>query len=348
MILAFVMTLGGCRDVEDFSDVRRDDPFANFDCLAKVVDSRYCYFADKGVDWARVTRHYRSRITRNTDPGSLYVIMAEMLDMLKDGHVNLIAPFATSYYKKWWSDYPQDFDNRCLQQYYLGFGGLQTGSIQYVIFVEDKEGKKGRVGYMRCPSFSTAVSETALDYILTTFRDTDGMIIDVRDNGGGLLTNVGTIVGRFIDHKIVGGFIRHKTGPAHDAFSEPYAVTYSPSSRVHYNGPVAVLTNRSTFSAANDFVSVMKQLPQVTVIGARTGGGGGLPFSSELPNGWAIRFSASPISDANGVVTEFGIDPTADFEVHCTAADLAAGHDAILDRAISYIRSLGKAAEGKE
>ena len=26
-----------------------------------------------------------------------------------------------------------------------------------------------------------------------------------------------------------------------------------------------------------------------------TGGGSGLPFSSELPNGWSVRFSASPM-----------------------------------------------------
>ena len=44
-----------------------------------------------------------------------------MLDELKDGHVNLSSSFNTSYYRRWWSDYPQDFNFRTLQQYYLGF-----------------------------------------------------------------------------------------------------------------------------------------------------------------------------------------------------------------------------------
>ena len=44
-------------------------------------------------------------------------------------------------------------------------------------------------------------------------------------------------------------------------------------------------------------------------MGDRTGGGSGLPMSSELPNGWAVRFSACPILDENKQQTESGVDP---------------------------------------
>ena len=44
-------------------------------------------------------------------------------------------------------------------------------------------------------------------------------------------------------------------------------------------------------------------------MGDQTGGGSGLPFSSELPGGWSIRFSASPIYNAKMQHTEFGIKP---------------------------------------
>ena len=109
-----------------------------------------------------------------------------------------------------------------------------------------------------------------------------------------------------------------------------------------YTGPVAVLTNRSCYSAANDFVAVMKTLPQVEIIGARTGGGGGLPFSSELPNGWSIRFSASPITDPEGNDTEWGIDPSEGCEVHCDPVELAEGRDAILDFALKRLAAKSK------
>jgi len=74
-----------------------------------------------------------------------------------------------------------------------------------------------------------------------------------------------------------------------------------------------------SFSATNSFVVRMKLAPNATVVGDKTGGGGGLPFSSEIPNGWMVRFSASPIFDANMQQTEWGIDP--DVKVDLEVAD---------------------------
>jgi C-terminal processing protease CtpA/Prc len=101
--------------------------------------------------------------------------------------------------------------------------------------------------------------------------------------------------------------------------------------------PIIVLTNRSTFSAANNFVMVMKQLPNVTVVGATTGGGSGMPLSAELKCGWGVRMSAAPILDANKQTTEFGIEPTEGCAVDITADDEAAGRDTILDFALRLL-----------
>ena len=72
-------------------------------------------------------------------------------------------------------------------------------------------------------------------------------------------------------------------------------------------------------------------------MGDRTGGGSGLPFSSELPNGWSIRFSACPMLDINKQHTEFGIDP--DISVSMTEEDMAKGKDTIIDSAIELLLS---------
>ena len=101
---------------------------------------------------------------------------------------------------------------------------------------------------------------------------------------------------------------------------------------------MAVLTNRSTFSAANNFVSIMKSIPGVAIIGATTGGGSGMPFSSELPNGWGIRFSACSILDPDGKTTEFGVEPTEGCAVDMDRFDEINGHDTILDFAVDYLR----------
>ena len=94
---------------------------------------------------------------------------------------------------------------------------------------------------------------------------------------------------------------------------------------------MAVLTNRAVYSAANEFVKYMKCFPNVIIVGDRTGGGAGMPFSSELPNGWSVRFSACPMYDKDGESTEFGIDP--DYNVGLSQDDLLKGEDTIIERA---------------
>ena len=75
----------------------------------------------------------------------------------------------------------------------------------------------------------------------------------------------------------------------------------------------------------------MNCLPLVTLVGDSTGGGSGLPFTSELPNGWSVRFSASPHLDAQGRHTEGGIGP--DVEVDMDTNDEARGQDTIIETA---------------
>lgn len=324
-----LIILSGCVESEEYAD----DPYGNFDALADIIDTRYCFFEEKNINWGKVTDEYRKKISPKMSALQLFNLMAEMLDTLQDGHVNLSSRFNTSYYRNWWSDYPQDFNLRTLEQFYLDFDYMTTSGMIYKIL-------PGNIGYIYYPSFSSRVSPTALDYVLAYLEDCDGLILDIRDNGGGLLTNIDTFVGRFVDGEIPGGAITHKTGPGHNDFSEPYPFTYKGADpEIHYkwDKPVALLINRSCYSAANAFTAVMKSLPKVTVIGARTGGGAGLPMSYELPNGWLIRLSASPLYSPQGECTEFGIEPSPGYECHSPEEELAAGIDNILEKAILFL-----------
>lgn len=325
IIASLSVFAAACHDYEDFGE----DANGNFDCLWSAIDTHYCFFPEKNIDWKAIGEQYRARIHPGMTQTEFFALCSEMLYELKDGHVNLISPFDASYYRAWWSDYPQDFNLRVLQQYYLDFNYHTASGMIYKTL-------PGNVAYIYYPSFSPKIGEGNLDYILMSFKDCNGLIIDVRDNGGGELSNVHTLVGRFISEPIIGGYICHKTGPGHNDFSAPYPMEYKPASPGHicWEGKVAVLTNRSCFSAANDFVAVMKLLPNVEIIGAPTGGGGGMPFYAELPIGWSVRFSASPVTDAAGNSIESGIDPSPGCLVHSSEADFLNGKDPILDFAI--------------
>ena len=117
----------------------------------------------------------------------------------------------------------------------------------------------------------------------------------------------------------------------------------SPGKGAIWKRPVVLLTNRGVFSAANHFVLMMKELPHVTIVGDKTGGGSGLPLNSTLPNGWSVRFSASPILDAQGNHTEFGIEP--DVKVSITSEDWTRGVDTIIEEALKLAEALTKEKE---
>ena len=329
--LAIAFGVTSCHDAPDYKNTL----YGNFDALAEIIDSHYCFFAEKDLDWQEVTQQYRKQITAETTSIDLFFICAKMLDELKDGHVNLSSRYSTSYYRQWWSDYNQNFNLRTLEQYYLDFNWMSASGMIY------KQLPESQIAYIYYPSFSNVISDSSLDYVLALMANSRGLIIDIRDNGGGALTNINTLVARFIPEKFTGAYIQHKTGPGHNDFSEPYPVEFEPAGpgRVTWAGDIVVLTNRSCFSAANSFVAVMKELPNVRIVGAKTGGGGGLPFTSELPVGWSVRFSACPLLDANGNNIENGIDPTPGCEVEAPDEELAQGKDAILDFAIDLLKN---------
>lgn len=125
--------------------------------------------------------------------------------------------------------------------------------------------------------------------------------------------------------------------PGHNDFSDPEPVYQEPSNSIRWQKKAVVLTNRRSYSATNDFVNTMRQFPNVTTMGDTTGGGSGLPFSSEIPNGWSIRFSASPMFDPDMNQLEFGIEP--DVKVDMTSEDMQRGKDTIIETAIKKLKN---------
>ena len=153
----------------------------------------------------------------------------------------------------------------------------------------------------------------------------------MRDNGGGLVSSAESFAARFTNKEITVGYMQHKTGKGHNDFSQMERQTLKPSNGLRWQKRVVVLVNRAVFSAANEFVKYMRCCPNVTIVGDKTGGGAGLPYSNELPIGWSVRFSACPMYDVNRESTEFGIAP--DHNVALTDADFARGKDTLIEYA---------------
>ncbi|MEG1543549.1 MAG: S41 family peptidase [Tannerellaceae bacterium] len=322
-ILLFLcsLILFGCEK----ADVYKTSPRENFEALWKILDEHYCFFEYKNIDWNEVHDRYSLQVSDTLNQFQLFDLMGEMLAELKDGHTNLVSSFNMSRYWAWYEDYPVNF-NEEIHKKYLGTDYRIAGGLKYRKMAE------GKIGYVYYGSFSSGVGQNNLDYMFIYFKDCKGLIIDIRENGGGSLNYADVIAARFLENKIIAGYMLYKTGPGHQDFSAPYPLDLEPSNRMRWMRPVIVITNRHCYSATNDFVSKMRLMPQVTILGDRTGGGSGLPFTSELPNGWSVRFSACPMLDADKQHTEFGIDP--DVKVSMTSADIHRGQDTMIDQAI--------------
>lgn len=312
-----------CVDEEEYDD----NPRGNFEALWKIMNEHYCFFdyksSEYGLDWNEVYARYSRQIDDGMTSNQLFEVLGNMLGELRDGHVNMYASFDQSRYWSWKEDYPANFSDS-LQRRYLGTDYKISSGMKYRKLDDN-------IGYIYCGSFSNTIGSGNLNDILMDLATCNALIVDVRNNGGGMLTSAETLAARFTNEEILVGYMQHKTGTGHNDFSEPEEQKLKPSSGLRWHKPVAVLTNRAVFSAANEFVKYMKCCPGVTVIGDKTGGGAGMPFSSELPNGWSVRFSACPMYDRDMNCTEFGIEP--DHNVQLTDSDFAKGRDTIIEYA---------------
>ncbi len=318
-LLTFCLT--ACVDEEELPDT----PMGNFEALWKIIDEHYCFFDYKqheyGLDWNAVRSKYEARIDDNMTSMQLFEVLTQMLGELRDGHVNLTAAHDYGRYWAWQENYPKNF-NDSLYRLYMGTDYKIAAGLSYRILDDN-------IGYMRYESFSDAFGEGNLDEVLTYLMPCQGLIIDIRNNGGGDLTNAEKLAARFCHQKTLVGYMQHKTGKGHSDFSQMEAHYLEPSSNIRWHKPVAVLTNRGVYSAANEFTMYMKELPLAKIVGDHTGGGAGMPFNSSLPNGWNVRFSAVPTYDAQRHSTEFGIEP--DYQMELSEEDFRKGRDSIIE-----------------
>ena len=307
-------------------------PEGNFEALWQIIDEHYCFLDYKkeaiGLDWNEVHTRYKQRISADMTNMQLLEVLTDMLAELRDGHVNLYTSADVSRYWHWYEDYPRNWTQE-LRDKYLGTNYKIAAGIHYRI-LEDN------IGYIVYESFSNGVGEGNLDDVLYILRSCSGLIIDMRGNTGGTITYATMLSQRLTNERVLVGYTCYKTGRGHSDFSQPQAEYLEPSTGVRWQKPVIVLQNRECYSATNLFIRNVRACARVRTLGDQSGGGGGMPFSSELPNGWAVRFSASPSFDAQMQQIEFGIAP--DIPCSLDSTDMLKGRDTLIETARKLLR----------
>ena len=320
--------LSGCVKEDEFAN----NPRGNFEALWRIIDEHYCFFDYKakqyGLDWNDVYARYSKQINGQMTEGQLFEVLGNMLGELRDGHVNMYTSFNIALNWSWRENYPSNVNDSLINRY-LGTDYRISNGMKYRILDDN-------IGYIRCATFEYGLGSGNLNEILAYFLTARGLIIDIRNNGGGMISSAEELAARFTNDDILVGYFQHKTGRGHNDFSAMKEQWLHPSRGLRWQKPVVVLTNRGVYSAANEFVKYMKCCPNVKIVGDTTGGGAGLPFSSELPNGWSVRFSACPIYDKDGQSTEFGIPP--DVHAGLNRFVFFSGIDTIIEQARKILK----------
>ena len=158
---------------------------------------------------------------------------------------------------------------------------LEEQAAKSNIVTVPRDGRDWSIGVIEVPSFYRdyrALSNGDKDYTSTTKdvknlieeleqKGIDGLIVDLRDNGGGHLTEATALSGLFIDNGPVVQ-LRSSNGRI-SRLDDP-----DPVPRVAYNGPLAVLVNRYSASASEIFAAAVQDYARGVIIGQQTFGKG--------------------------------------------------------------------------
>jgi C-terminal processing protease CtpA/Prc len=328
--LLIVSTFTSCEKFIFDTPNNTTDYKGNLDYIWDQCDQKYSYFELKDVNWDLVYHKYSDSLKWINSDEEFFDLIGGMLSELRDDHVNLISDFNVSRFGVKYSA-QDNFDWRIIEDNYIGYDYLTTGPFRHDFLPGDS------IGYVRLSSFPGTITDANLDFIIKRYRNTQGLILDLRENGGGSVNEVFQILSRFTDVSTLIYHSRLRNGPNHDDFGEAEACYISPADGKRYtHHKVAFLVDRGTYSAGSFTSLGTKAIPNVVLVGDTTGGGLGVPNGGQLPNGWFYRFSISQTLDTQfDEQFELGVPP--DVISYFDWNDLT--KDEVIERAIIEITS---------
>ncbi len=189
------------------------------------------------------------------------------------------------------------------------------------IHFEDREAKlkvinnsRGKVGIIEIPSFYIGLSKKVQSLLMEANSEKlQGLVIDLRNNGGGSLAEVIELTGLFIDN-----------GPVVQVRDNLQKITtYDDKNKgIDYSGPIVVIINRYSASASEIFSAAMQDYGRAVIVGETTYGKGTVqtsrgisyPVDARLHPSWpelgGAQYTVQKFYRINGGSTQLkGVDP---------------------------------------
>lgn len=385
LLLAILFIASGCRKETPYIIDPRTENIINwaqaFESYWSGMNHNYVFWSIDPTDWDAVYRQYKPKFDALADSGfsnkainnHAFEMIKEMSANLIDGHLAITFTLPDTVY---WTypasdrilqredfhysnDFPTLWLNAMTQLHNQGrisdFAYRSTDDMGAGTGIID-----GNILYFQLTSFMlTEHYQTGdpIDYIITqyhnfidTYPDLKGIIIDVRNNGGGYLADLPLVLGKFAEENHTICYNRKKQGLGRLDYTPWFPETLPVMEQKRkLDIPIVALADMYSVSMAEMTTMAILSLPKGCFIGERTWGGhGSLSASNEAfplyydgyfrNNVIEAYTTMTMLKDIEGNIYEgVGIPPT--IEAPYDAASFGQGIDSQLERAIEYIKT---------
>ncbi len=322
-------------------------PAAVLSELWSALDERYAVFDARHprLDWAAAGR--ATCDTLPDDPGDdlLFDTLLQLLRALDDGHIQLGSAPLDRDEDAWVTRYPYEDEVDGLE------GNVEDNyadaPLRYAAEDEFAWGTIGSIGYLSITSLDDLspsgdedddvdAAAEAMAQAIAELGQLDGIIVDVRANGGGWDLVSLEVSTWFAGPATLAWSEARRDGPAHDDFSPFEDVLLDPARPTAFDGPVILLTSGATFSAAETFALALRERDDVTLMGEDTSGHFSDLLETCLSNGWSLTLSGERYRAADGVLYE-GLGVPVDIPIPFDPSALARGQDPMLEQALQTL-----------
>ena len=252
---------------------------AAFDKLWEAFDRDYAMFTLRPeVDWAKLREQYRPLALESKSTQEFAATCAVMLKNLRDLHVWLkVADADVPVFNR-----PRSANSNPAAHAAL-LGDLhKAGRVLWAV-TPDKIGFIAVYGWNDVEHLPAQCGE-ALEHM----RDTRGLIVDVRLNGGGGEPLAKQFASRFLKEEFVYAYCQVRNGPRHSDLAENRPRKIAPQGPWRYDRPVVVLIGQKCMSSNESFIAMMSGDPDVTTMGDHTCGSSGNPEMIDLPSDMTV------------------------------------------------------------
>ncbi len=251
----------------------------SFDQLWEAYDRQYAMFTLRPeVDWSKLREQHRPRALDAKSAYELADVFVDLLRPLRDLHIWMdVAGAPVPIFNR-----PREANaNPAAWPRLLGKLNQAGRSVQWTKTPE-------KIGYVVIHQWNDDSIPGQVDEVLEQMRDTRGLIVDVRLNGGGSEPLAQAVASRFLGREFTYAYSQYRSGPQHGDLGPKTLRTLEPRGPWRYHRPVVVLIGQKCMSSNESFIAMMSGGDQVTTMGDATCGSSGNPRTLKLPAGITV------------------------------------------------------------